>query len=181
MPFLYPRRRILGRSLSWLASVLNFWSALANISTLGMGRETLKHGWTKVSWKPRADQGRRTQNSSLLREKLWCMLKCYHLRLKSQLALHTVCGRWVPVNLAFLLPELCLGDETSTVGDSGDGYKAGGREWHVQERRELHERVRTKITSLWQEQGFHYIKTIPVYWVSICYCRTVWFFVATSM
>lgn len=51
------------------------------------------------------------------------------------------------MNLGFLLPELCLGEEASTVGDSGDGYRAGGRKWQIQERRELHGRVRPKITS----------------------------------
>lgn len=29
---------------------------------------------------------------------------------------------------------------------------------------------------LWQEQGFHYVKAIPLIWVSLCYCRIMWGF-----
>lgn len=67
------------------------------------------------------------------------------------------------------------------MGDSGDGYRAGGREWQVPEKRELHGKVRTKITSVAgarislrksnsQYPGFHYI--------SVGQCG---FFVAASM
>lgn len=36
----------------------------------------------------------------------------------------------------------------SLHGETGDGYRAGGRGWQVLERRELHGKVRTKIDSV---------------------------------
>lgn len=104
------------------------------------------------------------------------MHKCYHFSLRSQLSLHTVCGRWVPVNMGFLLPQQCLGEEASTACDSGDGYRAGGREWQVLERRELYGKVRTKITAVAGTRISICKSSSSTLGFSLGHCRMVWGF-----
>lgn len=75
----------------------------------------------------------------------------YLLSLKSQLALqHRLCGRQVPAGavLDCLLPGPMLGRASPAMCHTGDGHWAGGEGWQVLERRELHGKVRTKITSV---------------------------------
>lgn len=86
------------------------------------------------------------------------------------------------MSMGCLLPQQCLGEEASTVCDSGDGYRAGGREWQVLESRKLYGKVRTKITAVAGARISICKSNSSTLGFSLGYCRTMWgFFVAASM
>lgn len=82
----------------------------------------------------------------------------------------------MPVNVGFLLPQQCLGEEASTVCDSGDGYRAGGREWQVLEGRKLYGKVRTKITAVAGARISVCKSNSSTLGFSLGYCGTMWVF-----